>query len=829
VTPRRIFLFYAFFPVIILLTFVRLSSAQEVVLYTSQAPVKVGNWASVADSTAAGGARLANPDAGAGKITKAAANPSSYAELTFSALAGIPYRIWVRGKAQNNSPYNDSIFVQFSGSLDISGSAAYRIGTTSATDINLEDCLGCGISGWGWQDNGWGVGILGPAIFFQSTGTQTIRIQTREDGFSIDQIVLSPSTYLYNPPGALKNDGVILPASSGSAPSPTPTPTPTPTSGTESPNNTRLPPATQIVDSNGNVWTRSTSGAILRNGAGTGGTGSEVLYCNRIVYVFGTDSQWYRWGGGWTAVGATDPCGGSTPTAGTESANNTRLPPATQIVDSTGAVWTRTSSGTILRNGAGTGGAGSEILYCNRIVYVFGNDSQWWRWNGGWTPVGFVDPCSGATTTPTLTESAHNTRLPPATQIVDSKLDVWTISNSAILRNGGGTAGTGSQILYCNRIVYVYGSDSNWWRWNNGWIFHGALDPCGATPVNQPPTLSITATPTSGNSPLSVSFSSSASDVDGYITSYSWNLGNGVTSSVPNPTNIYQSPGTYTAALTVVDNSGATATKSVQISVSSPPSTSATFKVLSWNVSFGKGTDNVLNWDRIAAWIANMNPDLAALCEMPPGDVSTLVTLLNQKTGRSWYAHFVDKYPGNWEGNLILSKYSFISTNGRYLSYNRSVAQATVSIGGKNVNFFATHLDPDSSSIRYQQVGELMSWASGFAEQRIVAGDFNAGPDTSESVRMTSTYYDSWMRAMNAGSAVAYPDNPVGMHTRTRRGRIDYVFYSQGVGNLYLNGTQIPDTRDLSNTNVVVTLGTLDDKGVRPSDHNPTIATFEIR
>src|SRR5688572_10120109 len=142
-------------------------------------------------------------------------------------MAGIPYRIWVRGKAQSNSPYNDSIFVQFSGSLDISGSAAYRIGTTSATEINLEDCLGCGVSGWGWQDNGWGVAILGPAIFFQSTGTQTLRIQTREDGFSIDQIVLSPSTYLYNPPGALKNDGVILPASSGPASTPTPTPTPT--------------------------------------------------------------------------------------------------------------------------------------------------------------------------------------------------------------------------------------------------------------------------------------------------------------------------------------------------------------------------------------------------------------------------------------------------------------------------------------------------------------------------------------------------------------------------------------------------------------------------
>src|SRR5688572_20977772 len=97
----------------------------------------------------------------------------------------------------------------------------------------------------------------------------------------------------------------------GEAKSPLPPP---PTPAAESPNNTRVPPATQIVDSNGDVWTRSTNGSILRNGAGTAGTGSEILYCSRIVYVFGTDSQWYRWTNGWVAVGSTDPCADRTPT-----------------------------------------------------------------------------------------------------------------------------------------------------------------------------------------------------------------------------------------------------------------------------------------------------------------------------------------------------------------------------------------------------------------------------------------------------------------------------------------------------------------------------------
>ncbi len=88
------------------------------------------------------------------------------------------------------------MFAQFSGSLR-PAAAAYRIGTTSAVELNLEDCSGCGIQGWGWQDDGWGVGILGPTILFQTTGTQTLRIQTREDGFSIDRSCYRRMRFLF--------------------------------------------------------------------------------------------------------------------------------------------------------------------------------------------------------------------------------------------------------------------------------------------------------------------------------------------------------------------------------------------------------------------------------------------------------------------------------------------------------------------------------------------------------------------------------------------------------------------------------------------------------
>jgi hypothetical protein len=93
---------------------------------------------------------------------------------------------------------------------------------------------------------------------------------------------------------------------------------------------------------------------------------------------------------------------------------------------------------------------------------------------------------------------------------------------------------------------------------------------------------------------------------------------------------------------------------------------------------------------------------------------------------------------------------------------------------------------------------------------------------------MTNSNFDSWNEAMNAGAAIGYADNPVSWMTRTRRGRIDYVFYSRSATSLVLRSTQIPDSRDLNNTNVVVWLGTLDDRGVRPSDHNQMVANFDV-
>jgi hypothetical protein len=150
------------------------------------------------------------PRNGASTIITALASPINYLEISFNAQAGIPYRIWIRGRALLDSYNNDSVHLQFSGSVDSAGTPVYRIGTTSSTPVVLEDCYGCGLSGWAWQDNGCGAGVLGPAIRFAASGPQTLRIQGREDGISIDQLVISADRYLSTSPGALKGDTTVL-------------------------------------------------------------------------------------------------------------------------------------------------------------------------------------------------------------------------------------------------------------------------------------------------------------------------------------------------------------------------------------------------------------------------------------------------------------------------------------------------------------------------------------------------------------------------------------------------------------------------------------------
>ena len=538
-------------------------STADVVMYASKASVKAGKWSVVSDSTAAGGFRISNADAGAAKLSSALASPTNYFELTFNAYAGQAYHLWIRAKAQGNSTNNDSVFVQFSDSVNSSGTATYRIGTTSSAPVVLQDCTGAALSNWGWQDNGW-CG-MGSNIQFAATGSHKIRVQTREDGLSIDQIVLSPVNYLSKSPGALRNDTKIM--------------------------------------------------AALQ---------------------------------------------------------------------------------------------------------------------------------------PSITSTA--------------------------------TA-----------------------------------------------SLSISMSPSSGSSPLNVNFTPKVSLSSGSVSSYSWTFGDGTSSTATNPSHTYQSGGNYSVKATVKASTGATATASGTVSVSST-SGGVTVRVLEANIFYGgHGTDNVIDLNRLTNWIVKMNPDIVSLIEVIGGynDPVNITNLMKQKTGVTWNYYYVPKYSGSPEGVMIMTKWPILSKAQLFLVYQMPIAEATINVNNKHISFFSTHLDWTSSSKRLAQAQQLVPFTTNFAEPRILSGDFNAQTYTSEIAVILNKYDDAWGTAVGAGKATAYADNPVGTQTRTRKSHIDFIFQSKGATNVKVSSGIIPDTRNLSQKPSVL-LGTLDDKGVRPSDHNFTSITFTV-
>ena len=87
------------------------------------------------------------------------------------------------------------------------------------------------------------------------------------------------------------------------------------------------------------------------------------------------------------------------------------------------------------------------------------------------------------------------------------------------------------------------------------------------------PVASVSGSPLSGRAPLTVNLRADASDPDGQIVSYAWDLGDGNRATGDSLSHTYTNPGVYTAELLITDDDGLTATNSVRINVTAPVST----------------------------------------------------------------------------------------------------------------------------------------------------------------------------------------------------------------------------------------------------------------
>ena len=186
----------------------RAASNEEIVLHAADATLR-GHWTRTANAKAPGDEMLTTPDKKWSHTNAALAYPQHFVEFTLDAPANTAYHIWLRLRAAENSKGNDSVFVQLSDAVTENGARIYRIGTTSALAVTLQSCDDCPLSGAGWVDGSFGMKQT-PVVEFAESGSHTLRIQTREDGVQVDQVVLSPAAFLTSAPGSRANDSTLV-------------------------------------------------------------------------------------------------------------------------------------------------------------------------------------------------------------------------------------------------------------------------------------------------------------------------------------------------------------------------------------------------------------------------------------------------------------------------------------------------------------------------------------------------------------------------------------------------------------------------------------------
>ena len=96
----------------------------------------------------------------------------------------------------------------------------------------------------------------------------------------------------------------------------------------------------------------------------------------------------------------------------------------------------------------------------------------------------------------------------------------------------------------------------------------------------RPPVADFTYSPSNPKVNETIQFTDMSYDPDGYIISWSWDFGDGTTSTRQNPTHSYSTKGNYRVCLTVTDNTGAknTACKTVTVEAAQEPTLEVIFR-----------------------------------------------------------------------------------------------------------------------------------------------------------------------------------------------------------------------------------------------------------
>lgn len=201
--------------------------------------------------------------------------------------------------------------------------------------------------------------------------------------------------------------------------------------------------------------------------------------------------------------------------------------------------------------------------------------------------------------------------------------------------------------------------------------------------------------------------------------------------------------------------------------------TTITIKILNYNLRFGE----LATLEQLAEFIKNQNPDVVTLQEV---DFMTHRSLAPHQNGKNFISELAYRtgmfgaygktipYSGGYYGIGILSKHPLAETRRIYLpstKEQRALLTATVELPDSNFFTLAcTHLDVSSAESRQKEVVTINSVLENNPYPILLAGDFNAHPESTE----ISQGMSRWLKACSSDFTIP---------SKAPRSKIDYIFY----------------------------------------------------
>lgn len=256
------------------------------------------------------------------------------------------------------------------------------------------------------------------------------------------------------------------------------------------------------------------------------------------------------------------------------------------------------------------------------------------------------------------------------------------------------------------------------------------------------------------------------------------------------------------------------------------PVIESTVRVVTWNVWGRYGAEREKRQAVLEETLAETGPDLICLIEAWSQDGSTQPGRIAERLGLAHHQFVGDWRQEDWVSGIgLVSRWPMSDLLRRPLrsADGAAAGQAVhVTVAGDRgpIHLFAVMLDYplDASGRRQEQVRQLVEFITETVSPRdlvVVAGDFNAGPDSDEIRMLTgrsapavpgAVFYDAWEMAGDGSPGISWSNaNPLAALCLFPDRRMDYILSAWprrgGAGhpvNCSLLGVRAPGEQQIS-------------------------------